>query len=1030
MLYRKNRESELKKELFQNPTNEYRGAPFWAWNCKVTKSDVDYILKDLKRMGMGGAHIHCRTGMDLPYLSDEYMEMVRYAIDQGKALGLKIWLYDEDRFPSGSAGGKVTVDEKYRQRYLLLSPIRLKETDRRLYLGKYSVTLENGYLKSYCYIKNGDRISDDADLWYLYREVAGDHPWFNNQAYVDTLNPEAVRRFIELTHESYFKYFGDDFGKDVPAIFTDEPQFCPKAILGAAYEKREIRLPFTDDFAVTYKQTYGCDFLESLPECIWELPEGKISTKRYWYHDHLCERFTQAFADQIGQWCQNHGICLTGHMMEEPTLASQTAVLGEAMRSYRSFDIPGIDMLYDGRELNTAKQAQSAVHQYGCEGMLSELYGVTNWDFDFRGHKLAGDWQAALGVTVRVHHLTWTSMAGEAKRDYPASIGYQSPWYEEYSNIENYFARLNTALTRGKPVVRVGVIHPIESYWLYWGPRQQTQGIREEMDENFKKLTQWLLFGLIDFDFICEALWKSQMPDECLEAGESVVVGKMNYDVILVPNCVTLRRSTICRLKAFKAKGGRVIFSGTRPSCIDAQEDREAELFAAECENVGFSRNQILTALEAHRIVDVCDQTGARVKNMLSQVRRDGSRLWLFLAHCYKMKNPDLPDACQITIKISGKYRPRLYDAMSGDIQDIAYTYKDGRTWIEKKVFDHDSVLLCLDPDGDEGIEKHQMLKETRTEVEKTLTELPIPAFVDMELAEPNVLVLDMAEGRFDDGPWLPKEEILRLDNKFRTFAGYPLRTEAFAQPWVTKGAEGAAHWICLKYTICSETEVPDLRLAMENAQHTRIFWNGVQISPVVTGYYVDRSIQTVCVPGLLKGENTLIVKMPYSNRVNVEAMYLLGNFGVRVWGKNTVVERARKQIAFGDWCVQGLPFYGGNLTYKIPFELAEDGDIQVRATQFRCALVKVRVDGKDWGMIAFSPYNLTVHGLSKGSHMLELVAFGNRVNTFGMLHNCNHTEPWPGHPDSFRTKDAAWAYEYQLKPSGILISPVLYYQK
>ena len=83
----------------------------------------------------------------------------------------------------------------------------------------------------------------------------------------------------------------------------------------------------------------------------------KISTKRYWYHDHLCERFTQAFADQIGQWCQNHGICLTGHMMEEPTLASQTAVLGEAMHSYRSFDIPGIDMLYDGRELNMAKQA-------------------------------------------------------------------------------------------------------------------------------------------------------------------------------------------------------------------------------------------------------------------------------------------------------------------------------------------------------------------------------------------------------------------------------------------------------------------------------------------------------------------------------------------------------------------------------------------------------------------------------------------------------------------------------------------------
>ena len=93
--------------------------------------------------------------------------------------------------------------------------------------------------------------------------------------------------------------------------------------------------------------------------------------------------------------------------------------------------------------------------------MTSELYGVTNWDFDFRGHKLQGDWQAALGVTVRVPHLTWTSMAGEAKRDYPASISYQSPWYKEYPLVENYFARVNTALTRGVPHVKLAVIHPV-----------------------------------------------------------------------------------------------------------------------------------------------------------------------------------------------------------------------------------------------------------------------------------------------------------------------------------------------------------------------------------------------------------------------------------------------------------------------------------------------------------------------------------------------------------------------------------------
>lgn len=194
-------------------------------------------------------------------------------------------------------------------------------------------------------------------------------------------------------------------------------------------------------------------------------------------------------------------------------------------------------MLYDSRELNTAKQAQSAVHQYGREGMLSELYGVTGWEFDFRGHKLAGDWQAALGVTVRVHHLTWTS-------------------------------RLNTVLSRGKAVVKVGVIHPIESYWLYWGNKEQTQGLRDEMDERFKKLTEWLLFGLIDFDFISESLWKSQTPDDALLSDEAFFVGKVKYETILVPNCLTLRSSTLERLKVFQKKGEELSFWENFPGLL------------------------------------------------------------------------------------------------------------------------------------------------------------------------------------------------------------------------------------------------------------------------------------------------------------------------------------------------------------------------------------------------------------------------------------------------------------------------------
>lgn len=149
-----------------------------------------------------------------------------------------------------------------------------------------------------------------------------------------------------------------------------------------------MTLPWTDDLADTFQAAYHEDLMAGLPQLIWELPEGKISTLRYHYHDHIAERFAQAFADNCGNWCREHGLMLTGHMMEEPTLQSQTAALGEAMRSYRGFDLPGIDMLCDSYEFTTAKQAQSASRQFGRPGVLSELYGVTGWDFDFRGHKL------------------------------------------------------------------------------------------------------------------------------------------------------------------------------------------------------------------------------------------------------------------------------------------------------------------------------------------------------------------------------------------------------------------------------------------------------------------------------------------------------------------------------------------------------------------------------------------------------------------------------------------------------------------
>ncbi|MDY3918027.1 MAG: glycosyl hydrolase [Candidatus Limivivens sp.] len=1046
MLYKKN--AELTREAFENPGSEYRGTPFWAWNCRMDQENIDVTLDALQAMGMGGGHIHCRTGMDNPYMGEEFLKLVTYAHEEFSKRGMLTWLYDEDRWPSGAGGGLVTKEEKYRIRFLVFSPespdtARTKEShlsssgqavrsDRRTFLARYQVKLENGYLADYEKIEKEAPLKEGYCEWFAYMEVSGDNPWFNNQAYLNTLDKKAVERFIQVTHEKYAEILGSEFGKSVPAIFTDEPQFCHKTTLGFADEKKDVIIPYTDDLEDTFRAAYGHSLLEHLPEIFWELGEETVSRIRYEYHDHIAERFAGAFADTIGTWCREHGIMLTGHMMEEPTLESQTAALGEAMRSYRSFELPGVDMLCDRRELSTVKQTQSAAHQYGREGVLSELYGVTNWDFDFRGHKVQGDWQAALGVTVRVPHLTWTSMAGEAKRDYPAAIGYQSPWYQEYPLIENHFARVNTALTRGVPHVRLGVIHPIESYWLYWGPKEQTAEIREEMDENFAKIIQWLLYGTIDFDFLAESLLpelnKGQAETASLKAGE------MNYDVILVPNCRTLRSTTLEILEKFRSRGGRIIFTGDLPVLEDAYPSDRGRKLAEKSEVVPFAKNPLLRALKPIREIGIKEADGTASTNLIYQMRDEGEKRWLFLAHVNRVipgnensmkiggiemmkSNEDLPVAENLKITLAGEWKVTLYDTMTGKVEELCAAYESGNTVLERTLYDHDSLLVCLEP----GKREAEAVAETSG---RQTVEIPIPAETEVLLSEPNVSLLDLAEYRFDDGEWQAEEEILRIDNQFREKLGYPLRMEAFAQPWTNDREEGFEHTLSLRFTICTETDLKGLSLAMENDETAEIFLDQEQVENRQTGWYTDRSIHTVALPELKTGVHSLEIVIPYNSKVNVEAMFLLGTFAVEARGRKQILKEALKTAAFADATRQGLPFYGGNLTYRIPFE-STGGEVTVQATMYRSPVIKAVLDGKEAGHIVCSPYALKLGKPEAGRHMLELTVFGSRINTFGTVHNCNQKEFWYG-PNAWRTTGDQWSYEYQLKPTGLLKAPVI----
>ena len=109
-LYPKN-QGPLTDELFREPTSEYRGAPFWAWNCRMTPENISEMAEMFREMGMGGAHIHSRTGLCNEYMGEEYLSLVKQAHKEFSNCQMITWLYDEDRWPSGFGGGLVTKEE-------------------------------------------------------------------------------------------------------------------------------------------------------------------------------------------------------------------------------------------------------------------------------------------------------------------------------------------------------------------------------------------------------------------------------------------------------------------------------------------------------------------------------------------------------------------------------------------------------------------------------------------------------------------------------------------------------------------------------------------------------------------------------------------------------------------------------------------------------------------------------------------------------------------------------------------------------
>ncbi len=1030
----------LKQVLEQvaSPGAEFRGAPFWAWNAKLSPDELRRQIRCMKSMGLGGFFMHARVGLNTEYLGEDWFECIRACLDEARKNGMLPWLYDEDRWPSGAAGGRVTCDRALRQRELRMQvfstpPAKFvpAEPDDKIVAVFTAVLEKDGIHASDIHREAGIPASWEPghSLLIFHRIIHDDNSWFNGQSYLDTMNPDAVRRFIELTHEKYRKEIGNEFGKLVPGIFTDEPNYLHGMdTQGTAW---------TDAIPETFLKEYGYDLLDHLPELFRHLDGQEFSKARLDYRN-LCTRlFTGAFARLIGEWCDKNSLQMTGHVLHEDDLIRQTPISGAVMRFYEYMQAPGIDLLTEHWGIfNVAKQCTSMAHQFGRARRLTETYGCTGWDFPFAGHKTHGDWQYAMGINYRCQHLAWYSMAAEAKRDYPASISFQSPWHRHFSVVEDYFGRLGAALSEGEESRRLLVIHPIESTFGWLVPFHGSYPFPKESEEELlalTRLTNPILATNIDFDFGDEEIMARHAS---VQANGDLSIGQAAYQSVLVPQLRTIRHSTLKLLADFAAGGGFVGYYGEAPARVDGTPSNEARDIFAKFRGLEPAEFAEVFSPSA-RQVSLSNPDGEEIAPLLHLLKRADDHLTLFVCNygtefldnhmdygLVRDRKLDFQDV-RVAVNAQDGLQVCELDLANGALSRIDAEYRNGRYIFQTAFTALGSRLFFFAADEKSAAGKPAAITPPG----------PVAASTALPKAgwkvcpdDFNVLVLDHATWRIKGGTESKRCFILSIDDELRGLLGAKPRGGSMIQPWLSleKTPERELD-LELKYEFsCREVPDTDCFLAMERPELYEISVNGRPLTQEDCGYWCDVSLRRVRLPAeyFQTGDNTMILSCRFHQYLpGLESAFLLGDFGVDSDGSTLLA--TPKTLSLGDWCSQGFCNYAGNLTYSISLLHQEKPgrSFSLEIPDWRGVALMVRLNGNNPRMLPWPPYSLNVDSeLKEGRNILEITVLGHRRNSHGPFYLAEKWPLWTG-PNEFKHYETA---ERQLVPCGLIKAPIL----
>ncbi|THF83318.1 glycosyl hydrolase [Cohnella fermenti] len=1087
---------------FADPAAIYRPAPLWVWNDDMEPEAIRFQLRELASHGFGGAFVHPRPGLVTEYLSETWFERWGDALEEASRLGLKLYIYDENSYPSGFAGGHVPSElPDCLANSVLFRDYGTDELTRMLENSSPMLNRPGHPIKAFAVREKPGR----TPAWEIVRDVTllplpqwqehGErfwvfelgtpmtNNWLGGFAYTDLLRPEVTARFLAVTHEPYRERFGDRFGSLVPALFTDEPEISP----GNLFEHGSP-LPFSFWFAGEFERRNGYDLRDYLPFLFRDAAmAGEAGTAvdppkvRFDYFETIRELWVNNSVRPISEWCEAHGLAYTGHYIEHQWPHPFHRTSPAVMSLYEYMHWPAIDLLEtkllrsdgnaggagfappqeaqraqgaynDPAALLIVREAHSASNQFGKERVLCEAYGAGGWDSVFEDYKRIGDWLYVHGINFLNQHLTYGTIVGARKRDHPQSFDWRQPWWDEYTQMNDYYGRLSYALSQGRTVNRIALLNPTTSSFVITaedvdGDPAYRQGIADMLE-----LVQTLSDRQWDYDLCDEYI----MERHALVEESRLCVGQGRYGIVIVPAAMThMKAATVGLLRRFLEGGGIVLAAGPAPTRVDGARSEEAAELAR---HPGWHAAEHTAALLAQ--LSACLKPRLRLAGEepeppsgIAHLRRE----WDDGSVCYFIAN-SRSTRFDGTATLRG-LRAELWNPMDGGVTELGTAQDgDGQLTLGLSLNASGSLLLRVwedetagggtGPDiagaaaagdgrsestaaGAAGCAPQPLARRPAAE-RRVRVELSAPDIVPERDNVLPILHCDLQAGTkrylglhtvhaarfafehhgFDNNPW---------DNAIQFKRRLLDRNDAFDE---RSGIVADYH-----FHVEDRDGIGAVRLELERPECYRIAVNGVPAEAVSGSSRLDRHMGAVDITRTLRpGRNTIRLEgRPFSILMELEPVYLFGQFAVAPHPAGGWSLAANRPLGPGAWRDQGYPFYSDAVRYRHTFKLPEQaGRVVLSAPSWSGAVLSVLVDGRTAGLLGVErgdELELTPLVRPGGVHTVECRLSGTFRNLLGPHLDAAklRNTAWPGAWKRSPLEGPPPAEAYDLLPYGLL---------